>query len=368
MNALKYLITGCLTSVLWVGCSEEYVYNTRTVSDMELVGTNEDGTLLLSRGESGKVQIKMLPVDATDKSDYSFRYESSDEGVFMVDSLGAIESVEVGEAELTVQAVNNPALSKTCKVIVQPNWIRTIELSPDYRECSLVVGNTLDLGSAVTIKPENADNPALIYTSSNTEIAEVDEKGLVTAKAVGDVEIVIQAADGGGAMTSSFIHVTDELKGDFVRSQWEVTTSHPYVPDNDGGIGSPEAILDGDYDTFLSLRKPGKGAETPAGDTLYFTIDMKEANPFTYFKWHYRGNNSSVNLRVSELDLLGSNDGEHFEEIQKGITLDTSTPASSGEKIVLDKKVSYRYVRFVLLGYNNGGTAVQVSEVYIGNE
>lgn len=368
MKLFNYFIAVCAVFMIGTACDDEYVYNSRIVSGIELVGIGEEGGLLFSKGESAMVKVKMLPVDATDKAGYSFAYESSDNNVFTVDADGGIQAVATGEATLTVRAINNPGISQTCQVTVQPNWIRTIELPQEYRNCNLVRGNTLDLGSVVTIKPEAADNPLLNYTSSDPDVASVDANGVVTGNALGDAEIIIQAADGGGAMTSVFIHVTDELLGDFPRDAWEMVASHPYVPDEKGG-GAPECLTDGIYNTFLSIRKPGKGTETPAGATIFFTIDMRQKYAFNYFRWHHRGDNTGVGLRASGVDLYGSQDGINFEEIQKGILLDTSVNASTGEKIQLRQKVSYRYVRFVISGYStSSGSAVQISEIFIGNE
>ena len=367
MKSIKYVLLVYFVAIALSACNDEYVYNTRVVNDIEFVGTNEDGCLLFSKGETDSVRIKMLPVDATDKAVYSFVYESSDANVFTVDSEGIIHAIAPGEAILNVYAVNNVSVTRTCKIVIQPNWIRTIELPQDYRNYNLLVGNTVDLGSVVTIQPEVVDDPTLNYISSNPDIATVDANGVVTGLATGDVEIMIQAADGGGAMTSAFISVMEELHGDFPRSEWEVTASHQYVPDT-GGTGAPEDILDGLYSTFLSIRKPGKGSETPAGATIFFTIDLKQAFPFNYFKWHHRSTNTVTGLRASEVDLLGSNDGVDFEEIQTGIALDVNANATVGEKILLDKKVTYRYVRFVITGYSSSSSAVQISEVYIGND
>ena len=215
---------------------------------------------------------------------------------------------------------------------------------------------------------KRSDNPDVIYTSSNPNIATVSEDGIVTGVSSGSVEIVIQAADQGGAVVSAFITVIDELLGDFPRHTWKATVSHTFVPDPAGG-GSPEMLLDGSYNTFLSIRKPGKGVETPAGAKIFFTIDMGQQYPFNYFSWHHRGDNVSVGLRGSKVDIYGSLDGETFDLIQNEILLDTGADASTGEKIILDDTSSCRYVRFVITGYSTGaGSAVQISEIQIGRD
>lgn len=359
----------CLASVIWTGCEDEYVYNSRMVSGIELVGTKEDGNLLFSKGESSNVQVKILPIDAINKNEYSFSYESSDESVFMVNSTGDITGIKQGEAELIVKAINNPTISKKCKVTVQPNWIRTIELPQEYRDCKLLVNGILNLEKVVTVIPDNADNKALSYISSNPDIVTVTSKGVVTGISQGEVEIVIQATDGGGAMTSIFIEVIEDLLGDFPRNAWEVTASHPYVPDSKGGGGAPECILDGSYNTFLSIRKPGKGDETPEGASIFFTIDLRQSYPFNYFQWHHRGDNSQGGLRASEVTVYGSLNGENFELIKGNIALDTSVDGITGEKIDLEAIFTYRYVRFLITGYDTKkASAVQVSEIQIGRE
>lgn len=365
---IKYLYLLTLVLLVFVGCSDEYIYNDQRVSGIDLLDIDERGALLFSKGEVSDIRLKLLPVHATDKADYSFSFTSSNENVFTVSPKGAIQAITPGEATLTIRAINNNNVYKTCTVIVQPNWVRTIELPEEYRRCNLLIGNTLNLGAVLSIKPETADNPNVTYTSSNPEIAVVDESGIVTGKVVGDVEIVIQAEDEGGAMTSSFIRVTDEILGDFPRDSWEILTSHPCVPDK-GVTGYPEDMLDGIFSTFLSLRKPGKGAETPAGATIYFTVDMKSSYPFNYFKWHHRSDQTTSGLRATAVDLYGSNDGEEFVEIQKNLAIDPVANASEGEKITLKQAYSYRFVRFVISGYDTvSSSAVQISEIFIGKD
>lgn len=58
---------------------------------------------------------------------------------------------------------------------------------------SLKVGETLSLN--VKVLPENADNKSVLYSSSDNEIAEVSEQGVVTAKKVGEVTITVKSVD-----------------------------------------------------------------------------------------------------------------------------------------------------------------------------
>lgn len=58
----------------------------------------------------------------------------------------------------------------------------------------LNVGQTVQLSA--TIKPENAENKTLTWSSSNEQVATVDENGLVTAVSAGSTEITVTSANG----------------------------------------------------------------------------------------------------------------------------------------------------------------------------
>lgn len=366
-----YIYVVCLLSLIMVSCEEESVFNTLKVTDIELIDANDKNRISLCKGEVYDIRIKMLPVASTDKQEYSFRFASSDENIFKVDDTGTITGISIGEATLTVQATNNKNIIKDYTISVLPNYVTSIVIPNSYKDYKLLTGKQLDLGSVIEILPETADNRNVAYTSSNTTVATVDENGIITALSKGETEISIRSTDGGDAVSTCIILIGDELTGDFPRMTWAVTASHQYVPDKtrDPNIttGEPEAILDDNRDdTFLSLRKPGKGAETPSDETLHFTIDMKEAYSFNYFRWHHRGSNTTSGLRISKVDLYGSNDGQEFIEIQKNIEI-ANTDAAKGYTVNLANDYEYRYVKFVMTAWHGtSGSAVQISEVYIG--
>ncbi|MDR1222621.1 MAG: Ig-like domain-containing protein [Tannerella sp.] len=72
-----------------------------------------------------------------------------------------------------------------------------VSLSASNR--SLTVGDAFRL--TATINPSNATNQTVIWTSSNSTVAEVDASGLVTAKAVGRTTITVTTADGNKTAT-----------------------------------------------------------------------------------------------------------------------------------------------------------------------
>ena len=67
------------------------------------------------------------------------------------------------------------------------------EPPPPAQQLSLSVGGTYQLNAKV--KPDNATNKTLIYTSNNVKIAPVNDKGVIEAKQAGQAVVTIKAAD-----------------------------------------------------------------------------------------------------------------------------------------------------------------------------
>lgn len=72
--------------------------------------------------------------------------------------------------------------------------VTSISLEPDETPISLVNGTHRQITAHII--PKNATNKKLAYTSNDLNIASIDDKGLITANAVGNTNITIKAADG----------------------------------------------------------------------------------------------------------------------------------------------------------------------------
>lgn len=83
--------------------------------------------------------------------------------------------------------------------------VSNIELNKTSGKATLT--NSLEL-QVVKIEPENADTKAVIWTSSNTNIATVSDTGIVTPKAIGTVVITCASVDGGATVTCT-VEVVD---------------------------------------------------------------------------------------------------------------------------------------------------------------
>lgn len=82
-------------------------------------------------------------------------------------------------------------------------------VSLDKTSAELEVGGTLTLTK--TIEPANATNQNVSWSSSNVEVATV-ENGTVTAKAVGTADIIVTTEDGGKTATCN-VTVKEKTSG-----------------------------------------------------------------------------------------------------------------------------------------------------------
>lgn len=113
-------------------------------------------------------------------------WTSSDEAVATVDGDGLVTAVGVGTVEIKVSA-NEVNLSSSCMVtVVVPATGITV---PDKLDLALNGQNTASLNAMAT--PEDATDVTLTYTSSDENVATVDETGMVTAVGNGEADIVI---------------------------------------------------------------------------------------------------------------------------------------------------------------------------------
>ena len=68
------------------------------------------------------------------------------------------------------------------------------EVTLNQKTASVAVGATKQL--TATVLPENADDKSVTWTSSNITVAQVDDKGLVTAVKEGTATITVKTVNG----------------------------------------------------------------------------------------------------------------------------------------------------------------------------
>lgn len=162
------------------------------------LSTNGDNT-------TAELDAKATPEDATG---VTITYESSDETVVTVDAAGLVTAVGNGEADIitTLTQTSETATGETAtdetasKSVVLTGMTHVVvttaveSVTFDDTEGILTIGNSHMIQA--TVAPENASDKNLTWTSSDTNIATVDESGNVSADGIGSATITATSSNG----------------------------------------------------------------------------------------------------------------------------------------------------------------------------
>lgn len=138
----------------------------------------------IAKDKSIRLTASLTPVDTSDE----LTWTSSNEEVATVED-GVVKAVGLGEAEIVAMA---GSVTKSCPVKVYQG-VNNITL--DVTSRTMTIGDFLQL--TATIYPKDAEYKDVIWSSNNEDVAVVDQKGLVQAKAYGKVKITATSKDGG---------------------------------------------------------------------------------------------------------------------------------------------------------------------------
>ena len=152
-------------------------------------GTETLPAVLVRLKKATKLTVTILPKNTKNK-----KVDVSVENEDIVKVKGTtLTPVQAGETVMTVTSKADPSVSQKFRVIVfQPVTRLTLSAS----EKSVTVGKTLSL--TPVYQPEDAQLKAVTWSSSNENVATVDENGTVTGIQKGNVRITAVANDGSG--------------------------------------------------------------------------------------------------------------------------------------------------------------------------
>lgn len=329
-------------------------------------------TMIIGETRNIAGQATIAPENATYKEE---SYDSSDKSVATVSETGEIEALAAGETEITV-TVDGVDAKFTLTVKSTGVLIDEITLSETSQEIDL--GETLDLIPLLTITP--ADNTeGVTYTSSNPEVATVDDKGMITSKAVGETTITVSAKDHADVKAELTLIVC----GDYDRTGWAVSeTSHPLFKTNsDSEKNSLESLLDGDYTTKFCMVRPDKNfGDNPnvavgIDEAIWFVVDMGAPQTINYFRLRH-SDEKTYRLRWWAFDeILVSTDGKEFTKIAENVDTNANSIGIESANIEIPT-TTCRYVKFYAKSANcfnernhkSAGVSVQLQELYLGRE
>ena len=155
--------------------------------------TLDKSTLSLVIGESATLTAVVKPDDATDQN---VTWTSSDESVAKVDN-GKVTAIKSGKATVTAKCGGKTA---ECAVTVA---VPVSSITLDKTALSLAIGETATL--TATVKPDDATDKTVVWSSSDESIAKVD-KGKVIALKIGSAIVTATAASFSVSCNVTVIH------------------------------------------------------------------------------------------------------------------------------------------------------------------
>ena len=144
-------------------------------------------SVTMEEESSTTLAATVKPDDATDKS---VTWSSSNSKVCTVDETGMVIAVKEGTAIISANVGDKKAI---CSVTVRKKTIAVTSITLNKTDLSLEKGQSETL--IASVKPENASDKTVAWSTSDSRIAAVDSYGKVTALSSGSVIIKAKAGD-----------------------------------------------------------------------------------------------------------------------------------------------------------------------------
>lgn len=180
--------TATITAKVTTADGDKTATCTVTVTAAVTGVTLDKSTLSLTVGETEKLTEKVSPDNATNKD---VTWSTSDAGVAEV-SGGNVTAKGVGTATITVTTADGNKTA-TCTVTVTAATVSVESVTLDKSTLELEVEGTATL--TATVKPDNATDKTVTWTSSDATVATVDNTGKVTAVKKGTATITAKVGD-----------------------------------------------------------------------------------------------------------------------------------------------------------------------------
>ncbi|WP_209405491.1 Ig-like domain-containing protein [Pseudozobellia sp. WGM2] len=178
----RFLLLLCIFLI-----SSVRIYGQISVTGVEV--TPDMGTV----SEGGTLQLTAT-VDPSDADDPGVAWSSSDESIATVDATGLVTTIVPGTATITA-TTNDGGFTASSIITVEsaPVPVTGVTVTPDMG--TVTEGETLQLSAVV--EPSDADDPSVVWSSSDESVATVDSTGLVTTIVPGTATITATTNDGG---------------------------------------------------------------------------------------------------------------------------------------------------------------------------
>ncbi len=145
-------------------------------------------SLEMNEGDTHTLTATVYPKEVDNKE---VTWSSSNKEVATVDNSGKVTAIKEGNATITVTTVENKKTANCEITVINPNGVESVSL--DQTSLEMNEGDTHTLKA--TVYPEEADNKEVTWSSSNKEVATVDNSGKVTAIKEGNATITVTTVE-----------------------------------------------------------------------------------------------------------------------------------------------------------------------------
>ncbi len=242
--------------------------------------------LNLAVGEYATLKATVLPENAEDRS---FNWKSSNQSIAHIDADGRVSALSAGTVTITATTTDG-GLTAACEVTVYTPYIDVTSVTLNKYSLNFIEGESETL--TATVMPVNATDKSIVWSSSNTMVATVDN-GLVTAVKEGSATITAAA---GGKTANCTVTVSAPEVPPVIPPDPE---DHPYTSNVTWTLGSRayDHTTGGEYDPqsavvngvqvekIVKLGTSGSNGDftvnIPAGTTYigFFALGWKGSTP-----------------------------------------------------------------------------------------
>lgn len=357
-----------------------------TVTPIEATGIKlSENEKTMTTGESFRLEYTIEPENTTNKE---VEWESSDKTIATVNADGEVTAVSDGECTITVKVKGSDTSAK-CVVKVNPIKVTGVTLNETTK--SIEAGESFTL--TATVSPENAKDKSIKWSSSDPNIAKVED-GLVTALAKGTCNIIATTNDGSFKAQCAVNVLPPSVKGvQFTESSIKIlngenyTLTYSILPENAENknvkfSSSAPNIVSVDNNGKVTALKEGTSTITitteDSGHTATCEVVSAEISDFMDLRigsssivsingyitgsvYCYITNTSSKEISLTKFEVKDGSTGSivlYTDEASKLGSL------KSGQSTNLGGQMRYVYLPIFTWTFTYEGKEYQVSEQY----
>ena len=258
--------------LLWAGNNDLVVQQTPVAATGVAL---DPASVDLYNNNTYKFNVVTTPADA---NNYTLSWASSNESVATVAEDGTVTVVGEGTATITV-TLNDQLESGVFTATATVNGLGNMAVSGislDPTAIDTYVG-AAPVEITAVIAPANASNKNIIWTSSDENVATVDN-GVVTGVGAGTATITATTEDGGFTATATVNVVTidDALNAEGNNLSYQNDPTNPWIMDDSDGRVSAVSNIQG---------------QSNGASTISTTVEMTAGQPMT-FDWKVNSENN----------------------------------------------------------------------------